>query len=104
MKIRAWQQPDDVALDPYGSKDERLDGDNRHDHAALGGPLITPLGQTIIINKKRGEVKGKVTDLNTGLPLGADIWITACDPAIPDDFPKIFVSSDPMTGDYQVQM
>lgn len=108
VKLKAWSGPDDprTVIDPYEAGDSRILTDNsgRRDTMPLGQPLRSPLQQTVKIKKKRGTVEGKVTDANTGLPLGADIWIWDCDPDIPDDFPEIFTVSDPVTGWYETMM
>jgi hypothetical protein len=113
VKLRAATEEFDTRTDRYLSGDKR--GDRARDqiyiqpigywdHTGLDTPLRYPLHQKVIIKKKRGEIKGKVTDGATGLPVGADIWIVSAHPDIPTDFPEIFTSSNPTTGDYSTMM
>jgi hypothetical protein len=111
LTVKLKAAPGQPVVDPYLSGDSR--GDNLPnyispieywDRTAGGTPIRTPLNQTVIINEKRGEIKGKVKDANTGLPIGADLWIVEAHEDIPDDFPEVVTSSDSITGDYSTTM
>jgi hypothetical protein len=109
VKLRAAPElPEGVVIDRYETGDSRRDGSApyiapiEYWDGVGDTPIRTPLGQTIIIKAKRGAIQGKVTDAATGFPIQADLWLQDGDPDVPEDFPEVFVSSDPLTGNYTI--